>query len=223
MFIGHFGAALAAKRAAPRVPLGFLILASTWIDLIWPIFLLLGIEQVRIAPGDTAFTPLEFTHYPYTHSLLYVVGWGMLLAGIYVILRRRGIARRLLVFEGAVIAALVVSHWVLDWLTHRPDLPLYPEGPRAGLGLWNSVPATIVIEGLIFLIGVILYARLTRPLDRIGRWSFLGFVAFAAVIYIANITGPPPPSAEAIGWVGLAAWLFPVWGWWIERHRRTDQ
>jgi hypothetical protein len=85
MFIGHFGVALAAKKAAPRVPLGFLILASTWIDLIWPIFLLLGIEQVRIAPGDTAFTPLEFTHYPYTHSLLFVIGWGILLGAVYAV------------------------------------------------------------------------------------------------------------------------------------------
>ncbi len=122
-----------------------------------------------------------------------------------------------------MIATLVVSHWLLDWLAHRADLPLYPDGPRVGLGLWNSIPAAVAVEAAIFVAGILLYVRATSPRNRVGVWSFWAFVGFVTVIYIANLTGPPPPSAEAIGWVGLAAWLFPLWGWWIERYRRTAQ
>lgn len=212
MFIGHFGVAFAARKAAPKVSLGTLILATSWIDLVWPILLLLGIEHVRITPGDTAFTPLEFTHYPYTHSLLYVIGWGLLLGGIYFVFKRS--LRR-----AAVIGMVVVSHWVLDWLSHRPDLPLYPGSTPHGLGLWHSVPATIAIEGAIFVAGVALYARSTRARDRVGLWSFWGLVVALIFFYVMNIIGPPPPSEEALGWFALAAWIFPVWGWWIDRHR----
>lgn len=215
MFIGHFGVALAAKKAAPRVSLGTLILAATWIDLVWPVFLLLGIEHVRIAPGDTAFTPLEFTHYPYTHSLISVLGWGALLGGVYFAFRRS-------IRDAAVVGIVVVSHWVLDWLTHRPDLPLYPGGETHGLGLWHSVPATIAVEGAIFASGVVIYSKATSAKDRTGQWSLWGLVAALAVIYIMNVFGPPPPNEQAIGWVGLAAWIFPVWGWWVDRHRAQN-
>lgn len=212
MFIGHFGMALAAKKAAPRLSLGTLILATSWIDLVWPIFLLLGIERVRINPGDTAFTPLEFTHYPYTHSLLYVVGWGILLGGIHFAFKRS-------LRNSAVIGAVVVSHWTLDWLSHRPDLPLYPGSALHGLGLWHSVPVTIVVEGSIFLAGVAVYARSTRGRDRVGLWAFWVLVAALVFFYVMNILGPPPPNEEALGWFALAAWIFPVWGYWIDRHR----
>lgn len=212
MFIGHFGMALAAKKAAPRMSLGTLVLATSWIDLVWPIFLILGIEHVRINPGDTAFTPLEFTHYPYTHSLLYVVGWGILLGGIHYEFKRS-------LRNSALIGAVVVSHWALDWLSHRPDLPLYPGSEPHGLGLWNSVPATIVVEGMIFVPGVALYARSTRARDRVGLWSFWGLVVALIFFYVMNILGPPPPNEEALGWFALATWIFPVWGYWIDRHR----
>ena len=128
MFIGHFGVGFGAKAAAPRVSLGTLLLAAQFLDLLWPIFLLLGIESVRIDPGNTAVTPLDFVSYPLTHSLLTGVGWGGLLGGAYALHRRwlRG---------AVVVAATVVSHWVLDWVSHRPDLPLIPGGNKVGLGL----------------------------------------------------------------------------------------
>jgi len=114
---------------------------------------------------------------------------------------------------------IVVSHWVLDWITHAPDLPLYPGGPRVGLGLWPSVAATMVIETLVFLAGVFIYTRTTRAADRTGRWALWAFVAFLAVVHVANAYGPPPPSETAVAWGALSAWLIPLFGWWVDRHR----
>jgi membrane-bound metal-dependent hydrolase YbcI (DUF457 family) len=181
---------------------------------VWPIFLLLGIEHVRITPGDTAFTPLEFTHYPYTHSLVYVIGWGVLLGGVCFFLKRSW-------RDAAVVGLVVISHWILDWLSHRPDLPLYPGSEPHGLGLWHSVSATIAVEGMIFLAGVAIYAWSTRARGRVGVWLFWGLVVALIFFYVMNIVGPPPPSETALGWFALAAWIFPVWGYWIDRHRTT--
>lgn len=216
MFIGHHAAAFAAKGVAPRVSLGTLFAATMWIDLVWPVMLLTGLETVRIDPGNTAFTPLDFVSYPITHSLVAVVGWGLAAAILYRVIRGS--------WRDAVVVGLgVVSHWFLDFLTHRPDLPLWPEGPRVGLGLWNSVPGTLAVEVLLFVAGLAIYLRATRAKDRIGSVGLWVLVAFVAVIYAANIMSPPPPNPEAIGWVGLAAWLFVPWGWWIDRHRSVSR
>jgi len=212
MFIGHFGVGFGAKAAAPRVSLGTLLLAAQFVDLLWPLFVLLGIETVRIDPGNTAVTPLDFVSYPVTHSLLTGVGWGVLLGGGYLMLRRQ--------IRGAVVvAAAVVSHWVLDWISHRPDLPLVPGGSKVGLGLWNSVPTTVAVEGLIFAVGIGLYLRATRARDRIGHGALWSLVGFLALAYAANLAGPPPPSVKALGLVGLAMWVLVPWGYWIDRHR----
>jgi membrane-bound metal-dependent hydrolase YbcI (DUF457 family) len=212
MFIGHFGVALAAKRLAPGPSLGTLILAALLVDGVWPVFLLLGWEKVEIVPGITAVTPLLFVSYPYTHSLVAGVLWGSLLATAY-FLRRRDHA-------GALwLAALVVSHWVLDFVSHRPDMPLWPGGPRVGLGLWYSLPATLVVEFALLGIGAWLYVSVTRPRDRIGMVAFWAFVATLAAIYSASVFGPPPPSVQVLAMSGLLGWLFVVWAYWIDRHR----
>ena len=215
MFIGHFAVGFAAKRAVPRVSLAALLFAALFADILWPVLVLLGIETVRIAPGATRFTPLEFDSYPWSHSLLLLIGWGGLLGVAY-----RGIfgGRRSFV----VLAALVVSHWVLDWITHAPDLPLYPGGTKYGLSLWNSVPGTMVVELLLFGAGLFLYARTTEPTDNIGRWGLISLAAILLLIYIADsLSGSPPPSVTAICVVALAASaLFPLWAWWTDRHRR---
>ena len=139
MFIAHFGVAMAAKKVARRPSLGTLVLAALLVDGVWPLFLLLGWEQVEIVQGITAVTPLLFVSYPWTHSLVAGLAWGALLGGGYFALRRDG--------NGAFwIAALVLSHWVLDALSHRPDMPLWPGGPKVGLGLWYSLPATLAVE-----------------------------------------------------------------------------
>ena len=214
MFIGHFGAAFAAKRLAPAAGLGALFLAAQFADLLWPTLLLLGVERVAIVPGITRVTPLDFEHYPVSHSLAAVCGWALLLGAVYYALFRRARA-------AVVVAALVVSHWVLDLVVHRPDLPLVPGGERFGLGLWNSLPATLAVELTLLGVGCWLYTRATRPRDAAGRWGFVGLVAFLLAIQAANVLGPPPPSVTAIAWVGQAQWLLVLWAFWIDRHREV--
>lgn len=211
MFIGHFGLAFAARRTAPRLSLGTAFLAAQWIDLVWPTFLLLGWESVRIQPGATTVTPLVFEHYPLTHSLLAAACWGLLLAAAHALVRRD---RR----SALVVALLVASHWLLDAVVHVPDLPLAPGGDaRVGLGLWNSVPGTLAIEVPLFAFGAWLYARTTwARMDGVGRWAFGGLVAFLLAIHAGNLLGPPPPSVTAIAWVGQAQWLLVAWAYWVD-------
>ena len=207
MFVGHTALALASKARVPEASLALLITAVFALDLLWPVFLLLGIERVRIEPGNTAFTPLAFDAYPWSHSLLLACVWGALLA----LVSRR---HRLLV------GALVVSHWVLDLVTHRPDLPLWPgHSPLLGLGLWNSVAATLLVEGLLFGAAIFLYLRASRARDWIGAFALWSLLLFQAGIWLSGPWSPPPPSAQAIAWVGLAGMLFVPWAAWIDRHR----
>ena len=214
MFIGHFAVGLASKRIAPRASLGVLMAAPNLLDLLWPIFLLLGWEQVRIDPGNTAFTPLDFVSYPVSHSLLAACAWGVLFTLAYWMVTRY-------VRGAVVIGVSVVSHWLLDFVTHRPDMPLYPGGPRLGLGLWNSVPATIAIEGAMYVAGVWLYLSATRAKDRVGSYALWAFLAFSVAVYSASIAGPPPPGTRAIACVTLTLWLVPLWAWWIDCHREV--
>jgi hypothetical protein len=212
MFLGHHAVAFAAKAAAPRAGLGVLFLATTWIDLIWPILLLLRVEIVQIAPGNTRFTPLAFVYYPYTHSLLAVALWSIGFGAVYYALRRDRLA--------ALVAGLVVlSHWLLDFVVHRPDLPLYLDRMKVGLGLWDFVAGTIVLEIAMFVGGLALYLRATRPKDRTGRWALVALAAFLLVLYVSVVLGPPPPSVRTLAAMGLVAWLLPRWAWWVDRHR----
>jgi membrane-bound metal-dependent hydrolase YbcI (DUF457 family) len=214
MFLGHFGLAFAAKRLAPRTGLGTLGAASQWVDLVWPVLVLAGIEQVRIAPGDTAYTPLAFVHYPWTHSLLMAIAWAIAFGLLY---RAAGGERR-----GAVVVGLLVaSHWVLDWAAHRPDLQLVPWAPeRFGLGLWNSVPATVLVEGAIFAGGVWLYATGTRPRRRSGSVALWSLVAFLAVMAIGN-QFTLPPGEQAVAWGTISMWLLVLWMAWVDRLRQS--
>jgi hypothetical protein len=214
MFVGHFAVGFGAKAAAPQVSLGTLFLAAQLADLLWPTLLLLGVEHVRIEPGATRVTPLVFTHYPISHSLLGVIAWGTLAALVYLALRRS--------LRGAlVVGLLVASHWLLDLVVHAPDLPLAPGGRTLlGLGLWNSPAGTIVVELAIFALGVWLYLRTTVASDRTGMWALWSLIAFLLLIYFLNLFGPPPPDVTTIAWVGQAQWLLVLWGWWVDRHRR---
>jgi membrane-bound metal-dependent hydrolase YbcI (DUF457 family) len=215
VFIGHFGAGFAAKKLEPRLSLGTLFMAAQFIDLLWPIFLLLGLERVEIDPANTVVTPLHFVHYPYTHSLLAVLGWAALFGGVYLVVRKN--LRRAL-----ILAGLVLSHWLLDVIVHAPDLPLWPSSDaRIGLGLWNSLMGTLAVEGAIFAIGAFLYIRSTQAVSRTGSLALWGLIVFLVGVYLANLFGPPPPSAEPIGLLGLAQWLLVAWGYWIDRNRRV--
>jgi hypothetical protein len=215
MFIGHYAVALAAKKVAPRLSLGTLFLSVQLPDLLWPFFLLFGLEHVRIDPGNTAFTPFDFYDYPWSHSLVGVLVLG-LLAGVAYFALRRSLA------GAAVVGAGVVSHWVLDAITHRPDLPLYPGGAaRVGLGLWNSLLGTVVVELGVFVLAVVLYARLTAARDKVGNLGFLLLVFVLGLIWVGNFTGPPPPSQTAVALATLGLWLFVGWGYWVDSHRQA--
>lgn len=214
MFLGHLGLAFAAKRLAPRTGLGVLGAASQWVDLVWPVLLLLGVEQVRIAPGITAWTPLDFVHYPWTHSLLLSAGWGVALglAWLAATRDRRG---------ALVVGALVASHWFLDFLTHRPDLPLSPwGGAKVGLGLWNHPVATVAVEGAIFAAGVFLYATGTRPTRRSGAIGLWALVAFLVAMAGANQVSVPP-GETAVAWGTFSMWLLVAWMAWVDRGRQS--
>jgi hypothetical protein len=214
MFLGHFALGFAAKRTAPTVSLGTAFLAAQLADLIWPTLVVLGVERVEIDPGNTAVTPLAFESYPWSHSLLTLAAWGALFALAHHLIRRSGRAAAL------TLAALVVSHWVLDVVTHRPDMPLLPGGgPLLGLGLWHSRAGTMLVELLLFAVGLALYARGTVPLDRLGRVALWLLVGFLLAVSVANLVSPPPPSVDAVAFAGHATWLLVAWGYWIDRHR----
>jgi hypothetical protein len=210
MFIGHFAVAMAAKKVAPKTSLGMLVLGAQFADMLWPIFLLLGWEQVRIDPGHTRFTPLDFVSYPWSHSLVADLAWGALLGIVYFALRRN--------FLGPLVIALCVSsHWVLDWISHGPDMPLVPGGARYGLGLWNSVPATLSIEIAMYVIAVALYLSAAPPRSRGSRIAFWALVLFLFVMYLAASFGPPPPNVRVLVLSALAIWLTVPWAWYADR------
>jgi len=214
MFIGHYAIGLASKKFAPQASLGALIAAPTLLDLLWPIFILLGWEQVRIDPGNTLFTPLDFISYPLSHSLVSAIAWANLFAIFYYFFSRY--------LRGAVISWIgVVSHWFLDFLTHRPDMPLYAGGPRFGLGLWNTPRATVIVEVLMYVVGIWIYDRTTHPRDRIGSWGFWSFVAALGLFYVLNVLGPALPNVRtlAIGAIVFGL-LLVLWAWWFDRHRQ---
>ncbi len=211
MFIGHFGAGFAAKSVDKKISLGTLFLASQFIDLLWPILLLLGLESVKIEAGNTAVTPLNFVSYPISHSMFGVIVWGFLFGIIYYLIKKnpRG---------SLLLGCLVVSHWLFDLLTHRPDLQLFPWSDyKVGFGLWNSFVGTVLIESLIFGVGVLIYYRIRKPQSRPKQILFWSLVIFLAVVYIMNLVGPPPPSEEPIAYVGLSQWILIAWAYWIDR------
>jgi len=214
LFIGHFAIALGAKKMAPEVSLGTLFLACQLADLLWPNFVFLGIEQFAVQAGNTVMTPLDFVHYPWSHSLLALAIWSGLFAAGFSVLRRTG--GRVAI----VIAALVLSHWLLDVITHRPDMPIsIGNATRIGLGLWNYPWLAIPLELILFGIGLWVYSRATVAKDRSGNIGFWALVLFLLLVYAANLLGPPPPSVVAVAWSAEAVWILVFWGYWLDRHR----
>jgi hypothetical protein len=213
MFIGHFAVGFAGKRFAPRTNLAVLIAASMFLDILWPYFLLLGWERVLIDPGNTRFTPLDLEYYPWSHSLLMSIVWATGFSLVYYWLTRYR--------PGTVVLWIgVVSHWVLDWISHRPDMPLYPGSPRFGLGLWNSIPGTLVVELVMFAAGIWMYVATTRACDRIGRYACIAYVAFLLALYIGDQFSSPPANATEIVWPGIfGAFVLIPWAWWFDHHR----
>ncbi len=212
MFLGHLAVGFAAKKVAPKASLGVLLGASEFIDLLAPAFVLAGWERVRFESGTNPFLRSDF-YYPLSHSLLMTLVWALAAALVYWLLTRYR--------TGAIVVALaVLSHWLLDLVSHKPDLPLYPgKSPMLGLGLWYSVAGTVVVELLMLAAGVWLYLSVSLRRDwfgAIGLWSFL---ALMVLIYFSMLSGPPPPDQKAFAWVGIAFVLFLLWAHWFDRHR----
>jgi len=214
MFIGHFGVALGAKKFAPRTSLGSLFFAAQFLDLVWPILLLLGLEHVRIAPGITRMSPLDFYDYPITHSLLTAAVWSAVVGAAYFAFRRSGRA-------ASIMGIAVLSHWLLDFLVHRPDLPLWPGGPKVGLGLWDFWALEMLLEVATFAAGAWLYFSVTRARDKIGRYALWALLFFLFLGWVTSLIAGAPPSARSMAWGGMSMWIVVPWAWWADRHREA--
>lgn len=216
MFIGHYALAFGAKRVAPAMSLGTLFLSCQFADLLWPTLLVLGREIVEIDPGNTLVTPLNFVSYPYSHSFVALAGWSALFALAYRTIRGWHPAAI------GTIAALVFSHYVLDVITHRPDLPITLTGSRRlGFGLWNYPGVTLAVESTLFIAGTAIYVSVTRARDAIGRVGLYALIATLVAVYFAALYGPPPPSASAVASAGHLLWLFVIWAYWVDWHREA--
>ncbi len=214
MFIGHYAVGFASKRVEPRVSLAWFVAGASLLDLLFPLFVLLGLESARFVPADTPFLRISLDDYPWTHSLAMAVVWSVVFG-----LLCRAVTKN--PRAAVVAAAAVFSHWVLDFVTHRPDMALAPGlSARVGLGLWHSTAGTIVVEGALFVAGVWLYTKATRARDGIGRWAMWALVAFLALTYASNVVSTQQPDPRVFAWVGLVAgWLLVVWAWWADKHR----
>jgi len=215
MFVGHLALAYAAKRARPSTNVGWYVAAAITADLLWPLFLLVGIEEVRIAPGTTEFTPFAFASYPASHSLLMLLVWGFVLMAVA---RAAGVEKR----AAWLIMALVASHWVLDWVTHAPDMPLWPGSTKFGLGLWNSLPATYAVEATMWAAALVLYLQHRHARNWKVRLGFWSFVAVTTAMWAAGPFSPPPPSSRALAWVALVGWIAVPWAGLADRGYKRE-
>src|SRR5579872_7038847 len=215
MLVGHLAAGLTAKRIAPGVSAGTLVLAAVAADLLWCGFLITGIEHVRILPGHTTQDSLAAIDIRYSHSLLMDAVWGLLFGGTF-------FARRRCARGAWVLFALVLSHWLFDFISHRPDMPLAPGVPAVfGLSLWDSVPATVAIEGGFWLLALVLYGRATHAKGRAGVYGFWGGAALLAAAWWNNLAGPPPgPNVQALAISSLVFFsTVTAWAYWMNRAR----
>jgi FtsH-binding integral membrane protein len=213
MFLGHYGAGLSFKKAAPPISLGLFFIAVQFLDLLWPTFLLLHIEHVQITTDKSQPIPLIFTDYPYSHSLLMALVWSALFLVVYWLARKN-------LRQAVILGLAVFSHWVLDLIVHLPDLPLYPgSSVKLGLELWRFPVVTAAIEGFIFFVGLFFYLRSTKAKNRTGSIVLSVLVILLLVSHIANLFSPPPPSVEAVAWAGQAMWLFVLLGFWADKNR----
>jgi len=212
MGIGHLAASFALRSRFPRVPLYVLLVAGVLVDLFWGVAIVAGLEHAHVDPASPSSVPLVLDAAPFTHSLLACIGWGGLVAAAWGLVRhdRAG---------ALVLGALVVSHWLLDWVSHVPEMPVLPSGPYVGLGLWRSRAGSLVVEVSMLWIGLALYVRATTARDRIGTFGVLVVTLVLTAMGVATFLGPPPPSVTplAVGNLALALLLLPIE--WVDRHR----
>lgn len=212
MFVGHYGISFAAKESDRSIPLWVLFIAVQFLDVIWAPLVLLGVEKVRIVPGITASNPLDLYYMPYTHSLVAAVLWSAAAFAFYR-LAVRGAGNR----SAAIVAAAVFSHWVLDFLVHRPDLPIYDDAAKVGLGLWNVPALALALEAALLFGGMWLVIR--AGITPRNRTIVFGVVML--LIQLMVFFGPPPPTDRAAAVTGLSAYV--VFAWIIARLERASR
>jgi hypothetical protein len=206
MFVGHYGVSFAASRADRKLPLWLTFLSVQWVDVMWGVFVLLGIEKVRIVPGITATNPLDLYYMPYTHSLVASLGWSALAALAYGWLARPAGQWR----TAALLGGTVFSHWVLDLIVHRPDLPLYDNTAKVGLGLWNYPVPALLLEAAILVVGIALYWKLVTTWVR--RTVLAIFGAFLLFVHVSVFFGVPPSSPRQAAMMALISYAAFAWG-----------
>jgi len=216
MLVGHHAVGFAAKRVAPSVSLGTLQLAAVFLDLIVFVDQLAGIEHARVTPGITAFSALDGYDVAISHSLLTAVLWSAAFAMVY-FWRLRDVGASVVLF------GVVFSHWVLDWVSHRPEIPLAPGVHRyVGLGLWNSITATLVVEGGLWVLGIVIYLRMTTTKSAFGRYGLLAFISVLTLAWVATPFMSMPPGdfsvAALLALLGIYAILLSL-AYWLEHHR----
>jgi hypothetical protein len=215
MFAGHYGPSFAIRAVRPEIPLWVLFLAAQLVDIVWAIMVLAGVEKLKIVPGITAASPLDLYYMPYTHGLLAALLWSV---GAAVVCRR---AFRWKGWSAAAwVGAAVMSHWVADWLVHRPDLPLYGNSLKVGLGLWNHVWLSLGLEVLVLAGGAWLYMSRTRGLSLVGRSGPIVLLVLMLAVQVASLIGPLPPSPAMVATSGLVAYVaFAAVAAWIDGQR----
>jgi hypothetical protein len=216
MFIGHFGLGMVTKKIAPKISLGTLFMAVQFSDLIWPTLLLLGVEKVVLHPESGGTRTIEFTSYPFTHSLSGALVLAILFGTVYYVIRKN--------FSNAIIlGAAVLSHWFLDLIVHFHDLPLSPASSvKVGFGLWATMGGTLFVELVLFISGIVLYLRSTTPLNAKARIIFWINMALLILVQVSNFWGPPPASVNALAWSAQFQWLFVVLAYWADNNTKSQ-
>jgi hypothetical protein len=217
MFAGHYGVGYGAKEANPRVPLWVLFLGVQLLDVVWSILILANVEKARIVPGLTDANDFQFTHYPYSHSLVGALGWSILAYAAVRLFAPRSWRTNA---AGFLVGAAVFSHWPLDLIVHPADLPLWDDAHKLGLDLWKSAPATFAVETALVLLGVLLYLRATRGGVRAGLYAAWVLAALIVVIDSVAVFGTAD-DVKAAAATGLFGYLFlAALGWLVDRLRR---
>lgn len=212
MFIGHFGLGMATKKIAPQLSLGTLFMAVQFSDLIWPTLLLLGVEKVVLHPELGGERTIEFSSYPYTHSLFGAFVLAVLFAAVHYGIKKNG-------RNALILGAAVLSHWFLDLIVHFHDLPLFPgSSVKVGFSLWSSVGGTLLAEFILFISGIVLYLRSTKPLNAKARIVFWINIVLLLAVQLSNFWGPAPASVTALAWSAQFQWLFVMLGYWADRN-----
>ena len=214
MFIGHYGVSFAIKAREKTIPLWILFIAVQFLDVFWGVFILTGVEKVRIVPGFTATNPLDLYYMPYTHSLVGALFWSVVGLALYWLLRERDRTAAILV------GVAVFSHWILDLVVHKPDLALYDDTYKIGLGLWDLPAIAFALEIVLLFGGMFLYMSSTTAKNAIGKYSIpvLGLLMIVAQSVV--FFGAPPTSPTAAAVTALAAYfIFAAAAFWLERDR----